>query len=79
MVREGHRAAIVFFVNRGDVQCFDAAREIDVQYATELERAIEDGVELLPLKVLLAPEQEKNGKWILEWSLTGLLPRIKRA
>lgn len=79
MIREGHRAAIVFFVNRGDVQGFDAAREIDAHYATELDRAIEDGVELLPLKVLLAAEEEKNGNWILEWGLTGLLPWLKRA
>jgi sugar fermentation stimulation protein A len=79
MVREGHRAAIVFFVNRGDVLGFDAAREIDPRYATELDQAIEDGVELLPLKVHLAAEEENNGKWILEWSLTGLLPWIKRA
>ena len=78
MVREGHRAAIVFFVNRGDVQAFDAAREIDPRYATELDQAIEDGVELLPLKVHLAAEEEKNGNWILEWSLTGLLPWSKR-
>ena len=78
MVREGHRAAIVFFVNRGDVRGFDAAREIDARYAAELDLAIEDGVELLPLKVLLAAEEEKNGKWILEWSLTGLLPLLKR-
>jgi sugar fermentation stimulation protein A len=79
MVREGHRAAIVFFVNRGDVQGFDAAREIDARYATELDLAVEDGVEPLPLKVLLAAEEEKNGKWTLEWSLTGLLPWSKRA
>jgi len=79
VVREGHRAAIAFFVNRGDVQGFDAAREIDAHYATELERAIEGGVELLPLKVLLAAEEEKNGKWALAWSLTGLLPWSKRA
>lgn len=78
MVKEGHRAAIVFFVNRGDVQGFDAAHEIDARYAAELILAIQDGVELLPLKVLLEPKEEKNGKWILEWSLTGLLPWIKR-
>lgn len=78
MVREGHRAAIVFFVNRGDVTAFDVAREIDSRYATELDQAIDDGVELLPLKVALAVDAEKNGKWILEWSLTGLLPWSKR-
>jgi sugar fermentation stimulation protein A len=79
MVREGHRAAIVFFVNRGDVQGFDAAREIDPGYAKELDQAVESGVELLPLKVGLAAEEEKNGKWNLVWSLTGLLPWSKRA
>jgi sugar fermentation stimulation protein A len=79
MVREGHRAAIVFFVNRGDVRGFDAAREIDARYATELDQAIEDGVELLPLKVALAAEEENNGKWLLEWRLTGLLPWSRRA
>ena len=78
MVGEGHRAAIVFFVNRGDVQGFDAAREIDPQYAQELDKAINAGVELLPLKVAIAVDEEKTGKWILEWSLTGLLPWAKR-
>jgi sugar fermentation stimulation protein A len=79
MVGEGHRAAIVFFVNRGDVAAFDAAREIDLRYAEELERAIEAGVELLPLKVDIAAAEENTGKWILDWSLTGLLPWVKRA
>jgi len=78
MVREGHRGAIVFFVNRDDVAAFDAAREIDPRYATELEQAIQDGVELLPLKVALAADEEKNGEWALAWSLTGLLPWVKR-
>lgn len=79
MVREGHRAAIVFFVNRDDVRGFDAAREIDARYAAELDLAIENGVELLPLQVGLVAGEEKNGNWSLEWSLTGLLPWTKRA
>jgi sugar fermentation stimulation protein A len=78
MVREGHRAAIVFFINRGDVDAFDVAREIDPRYAAELDLAIEGGVELLPLKVDIAVEAEKSGQWTLEWRLTGLLPWIKR-
>jgi sugar fermentation stimulation protein A len=79
MVAEGHRAAIVFFVNRGDVRAFDAAREIDPAYAGELEKAIRAGVELLPLQVGIHAEEEKNGKWNLKWRLTGLLPWTKRA
>lgn len=79
MVREGHRAAIVFFVNRGDVQGVDAAREIDVRYAEELDLAVVAGVERLPLQVSLVPNEEKNGKWVLEWCLTGVLPWVQRA
>lgn len=78
MVREGHRAAIVFFINRGDVRSFDAAREIDPGYAMELERAVKDGVELLPLGVGIAARPENKREWTLEWRLTGLLPWIRR-
>jgi sugar fermentation stimulation protein A len=79
MVREGHRAAIVFFINRGDVAAFDAAREVDPGYADELDSAIRNGVELLPIQVRLEAREENSGKWCLEWSLTGLLPWAKRA
>jgi len=78
MVGEGHRAAIVFFINREDVTAFDAAREIDPSYAEELDRAVGAGVELLPVKVALAASEEKNGTWTLDWCLTGLLPWAKR-
>jgi sugar fermentation stimulation protein A len=79
MVREGHRAAIAFFVNRGDVEAFDAAREVDPGYSDELDSAIRNGVELLPIKVKIEAQEENSGKWVLEWSLTGLLPWAKRA
>ena len=79
MVREGHRAAIVFFVHREDVSAFDAAREIDPGYAQELDSAIHCGVELLPLKVRMEATEKNPGEWTLAWSLTGLLPWTKRA
>jgi len=78
MVRAGHRAGIVFFVNRGDVVGFDAAREIDAGYAQELDRAMAEGVELLPVNAALEARQEEHGKWLLSWSLTGLLPWVRR-
>ncbi|GLH72334.1 sugar fermentation stimulation protein [Geothrix limicola] len=74
MVREGHRAAIAFFVHRTDVDRFDAAREIDPSYAAELDRAAEAGVAVLPLAVHLVTRQEADGRWILGWGLRGLLP-----
>jgi sugar fermentation stimulation protein A len=78
MVRQGHRAAIAFFVHREDVAAFDAAREIDPAYAQELDSAAQNGVERLPLKVGIAAGEETSGCWTLEWRLTGLLPWASR-
>ena len=74
MVRLGHRAAIVFFAHRGDVLGFDAAREIDPDYALELERARDGGVEILPQAVALKARKGTGGLWSLAWDLPGLLP-----
>jgi sugar fermentation stimulation protein A len=76
MVREGHRAAIAFFVHRTDVDRFDAARAIDPAYAAELDRAAAGGVLLLPLKVRMEARPGADG-WSLAWSLDGLLPWIR--
>ena len=73
VVEEGHRAALVFFVHRGDVKAFDVAREIDPAYALELDRAADAGVEVLPLAVDLAVRKQKNGLFTLRWELPGLL------
>jgi len=78
MVRRGHRAAQVFFVHRADVSSFDAAREIDPDYARELEAAHRCGVEVLPVRVRLEAREEKPGGWTLEWDLDGLLPWTRR-
>ena len=78
MVREGHRAALVFFVHRGDVAAFDAAREIDPAYALELDQAAAAGVQVLPLKAGLLASLQSDGSWSLSWSLPGLLPWIRR-
>ncbi len=78
MVREGHRAAIAFFVHRMDVDRFDAAREIDSAYAIELDRAAETGVVVLPLAVRLVTSGDARGLWSLGWELPGLLPWVPR-
>ena len=78
MVREGHRAAIAFFVHRADVDRFDAAREIDPAYAAELDRAAETGVAILPLPVRLVTSPGPSGLWTLGWEVPGLLPWVPR-
>jgi sugar fermentation stimulation protein A len=76
MVRLGHRAAIVFFVQRSDAASFDAAREIDPDYARELDLAAAGGVEILPVDGAIRAEAEPEGLWTLAWSLPGLLPWV---
>lgn len=78
MVREGHRAAIAFFIHRDDVMFFDAAREIDPIYGAELDRAASAGVLILPLKVELRVERAGDGTWRIAWSLPGVLPWGRR-
>lgn len=74
MVRQGHRAALAVFVQRGDVGAFRAAAAIDPVYAGELDRAADAGVEVLPLRVDLRAEAAADGSWTLGWALPGLLP-----
>lgn len=78
MVRLGHRAAIVFFVQRDDAHRFDAAREIDPAYARELDLAAADGVEVRPLAGLLRAQPEPDGRWRLDWEVPGALPWVRR-
>lgn len=78
MVDQGHRAAIVFFIHRGDVEAFDVAREVDPAYAEELEHAASTGVEVLPLAVKLGVRKQWSGLFTLRWELTGLLPWRRR-
>lgn len=76
MVQRGHRAAIAFFVQRGDVSGFRPAAEIDPRYAEELLRAEAAGVRVLPLRVALEAAECEDGTWSLRWSLAGLLPWV---
>lgn len=46
--RRGHRAAIVFVIQRGDCDHFRPADEIDPEYGRWLRRAAKAGVEILP-------------------------------
>jgi sugar fermentation stimulation protein A len=48
--RKGHRAVIVFVIQRGDCDIFRPADEIDPLYGRWLRRAAKAGVELLPYR-----------------------------
>ena len=55
--RRGHRAAIVFVIQRGDCTRFRPADEIDPEYGRWLRKAIKTGVEALPYVARVTPEE----------------------
>jgi sugar fermentation stimulation protein A len=55
--RRGHRAAIVFVIQRGDCHTFRPADEIDPEYGRWLRRALDAGVEVLPYQAEVTPKE----------------------
>jgi sugar fermentation stimulation protein A len=53
--RQGHRAAVLFVVQRGDCQYFRPADEIDPEYGRWLRRAVKGGVEALVYHAQVTP------------------------
>jgi sugar fermentation stimulation protein A len=53
MVQQGHRAVMVYLVQRGDVTKFTLARDIDTKYGDGFDKAIAAGVEVLVLRCAL--------------------------
>jgi sugar fermentation stimulation protein A len=47
MIHLGHKAYVVYVVQRNDCEGFELARDIDPVYAQETQRALEKGVEVL--------------------------------
>lgn len=55
LARRGHRAALVFVVQRGDCAAFRPADEVDPEYGRWLRRALDAGVEILPYRARVTP------------------------
>jgi sugar fermentation stimulation protein A len=55
--RRGFRAAVVFVIQRQDCAVFRPADEIDPEYGRWLRRAIRAGVEALPYRAKVTPEE----------------------
>ncbi len=49
---EGHRAVLLFAINRPEGSCFRPAVQIDPDYAETLKNAVENGVQLLPIRLI---------------------------
>lgn len=57
MVAEGHRAVMVFLVQRADADTFDLASDIDPNYAAAYQAAAAAGVEMLCYRCRLSPAE----------------------
>ncbi len=57
MVAEGHRAVMVYLIQRGDAERFALAGDIDPAYAEAFERARAAGVEALAYGCAMSPEE----------------------
>ena len=55
--RQGHRAVLIFVVQREDCASFRPADEIDQEYGRWLRRAARAGVEVLPYQASVTPEE----------------------
>lgn len=55
--RAGHRAALVFVIQRGDCRVFSPADEIDPEYCRWLRRARDAGVSILPYRARVTPRE----------------------
>jgi sugar fermentation stimulation protein A len=57
MVRAGHRAVMVYLVQRADVSRLGFARDIDRGYVEALDQALAAGVEAIALRCTVTPER----------------------
>lgn len=51
-VKQGHRAVMIYAVNRPEGEAFQVAREIDPQYHVSLKRAVRQGVEAVAIRIV---------------------------
>lgn len=54
--KEGMRAVMLYIIQRMDVETFAPAKNIDPEYAKQLKRAHDAGVEIIPMQAKVSPE-----------------------
>jgi sugar fermentation stimulation protein A len=57
MVRAGHRAVMVYLIQRGDAKRLALARDVDPNYGAAFDAAIAAGVEAVALRCRMSPEE----------------------
>lgn len=57
MVRAGHRAVMVFLIQRSDAKRLALARDVDPNYGVAFDAAVAAGVEAIALRCRMSPEE----------------------
>ena len=57
MVREGHRAVMMFLIQRGDAEQFSLARDIDPTYGIAFDTAQAAGVQMLAYRCRMSCDE----------------------
>jgi sugar fermentation stimulation protein A len=57
MVRAGHRAVMLYLIQRGDAKQLALARDVDANYGAAFDAARAAGVEAIALRCRLSTEQ----------------------
>ncbi|MGE0699941.1 MAG: DNA/RNA nuclease SfsA [Hyphomicrobiaceae bacterium] len=57
MVRAGHRAVMVYLIQRGDAKSLSLAQDVDPGYVSAFKAAAEAGVEAIALRCRVSPEE----------------------
>lgn len=57
MISEGHRAVMMYLIQRDDVDSFTIAEDIDPDYADALRKALKSGLEILCYDCSISPEE----------------------
>ncbi len=64
MVMQGHRAVMLFVIQRNDGTIFKPAAHVDPKYAETLKNAKDNGVEILPYQAKVFPDEIEKEKKI---------------
>lgn len=62
MVREGHRAVLLYLVQRTDAETVALASDIDPAYAAAVHKAVAAGVEVYAYRALISPQEIGIGR-----------------
>jgi sugar fermentation stimulation protein A len=55
--KQGMRAVMLYIIQRSDVEIFAPATEIDPDYSKMLKKAVDEGVEVIPMQAKVSPEK----------------------